>query len=823
MSWTPLSGTKESVEPVCVDFSVLRPSYASTKAPSLFLCDTYLWQQWHNAGESVPIKLFDSDAVYLHPDATTIASPDLFFSKDDSPELLDRAARAFSCKLRKTFKNDTLIWLVPDFLNDFKLEVIRRNLNACFPDAEPLPRSVAAVFEQVAYSKIKNDGFAIVVVDTFCGKTCVTKVIARFDPELKTRIPETKGFYWERCPPVVISQRDTESARGKEGRDYDTITVDAKGQWCDAARPEKPQFIDQNRLNRDPRIGHFEFCINLTTSPVNGGIRLHALQQSAGDIPLWRDHIPELSILIQRFRLVGKKISDLPIPIRGHPVQIPVHNEFELEPGRQFYAFPLYQGENAVEIGYCACLYSSEFPLKDPVRCKLNLTFEYGADEPYKLIFEPLDKSFPPVRSLWRRTEEIIITDAPSPKYPTPMSWADLRKAPKPDGKETRDLLDWVVSAVSRLDSDLFIRPQERTLGKIIRHWGVDKNGEHFTKAKCEETDTEVFIHENSLIDGVGYVEFEVGDEVSFELEKFKGRFSACKTAKRDYKETSRLRNFDNDATKALVKNIHKRLYVPFIQVWRDGRSTTDKECPKDFSNTVKTRIAYLTDLLSQPELPQLVKNELLFLLACIHKDTTDDCVRWITEQVKNGNIRAPRAVGFALGDVSTGWQLDIFRKLASKPTPSTISVFAYAIWREQRFIERFTIQELDATLAGLSELVARLQPFKRKFNPNDDENNAHLIIDARPLELLLGLLRARASTNEDIRMRLQPHQKITKKLATEVERLTKIVVQSKIDVYSRIQLDIKKPDDDHTPDLLYALRQSLAGEGIRIRSVSDD
>jgi len=382
--------TKEISEPVCVDLAALRPRYATTVS-SVSLSDTYLWQQWKNEAESVDIELFNSDAAYLHHDAISISSTDLFFSRDKTVEHLDRAARAFASKLRDIFKDDTLIWLVPDFLSDFELAIVRRNINARFPNAEPLPRSVAAVFKQVDYSRIKSEGFLIVVVDTIGGKTCVTKLIARFDSELKKRLPETNGFYWERCPPVIFAHGDTENAEGKERQNYDIIIVDDKKRWHGKIMTEKPQFIDPNTLICDPRIGQFAFCINLTNAPVRGGIRLHALQQRADEIPLWRDQIPELSIKVmkdgryQRFYLVSRGTTVK--PIRGLSVPISVQKKFTLPAGSPFYQFPLFQGENADELGFSARLDSPAFPLKTNAVCELNLAFAYGTDEPYELIF----------------------------------------------------------------------------------------------------------------------------------------------------------------------------------------------------------------------------------------------------------------------------------------------------------------------------------------------------------------------------------------------------------------------------------------------------
>jgi len=111
---------------------------------------------------------------------------------------------------------------------------------------------------------------------------------------------------------------------------------------------------------------------------------------------------------------------------------------------------------------------------------------------------------------------------------------------------------------------------------------------------------------------------------------------------------------------------------------------------------------------------------------------------------------------------------------------------------------------------------------------PRKDEWTSRNWIRAttEPLELLLGLLRTRASSTPEIKMLLQPDQKITKELARQVERVTEIVAQSNISLFSRVQINIEKPEGDRTPDLLYALRLYLTGDdganAIHISSVSD-
>lgn len=802
----------EITAPVCIDLTVLHPRYATTTATQI-LPVAFLWQLWQNNVEAVDIELYNSDAAYFHPDTTSIASSDLFFSKDNTSEHFDRAARSFASKLCKVFKNDTLIWLVPDALNDFELKVIRRNLNARFHDAEPLPRSVAAVIEQVDYSKIKHDGFPIVVVDSVGRKTSVTKLLARFDPILKKRVPETFGFYWDRCPPIIIASGDQDS-RGPRG--YELIVVDGQGRWHDATRPAIPQNIDLSELMLDPRVGEFAYCINLNKSPVVGGMRLHSLRLRAGDIPLWRNQIPELSIKVmkdgcyQRFYLVSRGTTVK--PIRGKPVKIAVDEDFMLPAGRSYYSFPLFQGENAEDLGFSSRLDSSAFPLKKNAVCKLDLTFEYGADEPFKLEFTPNDKSFTSIRATWRKTEELVITDAPSPEYPVPMTWADLCRVPKQNSNETSDLLEWVQRAIAQLDRDLYIRPKPRTIGVIKDGWRTDKNGGHFTKATCTITDELVLIHENSFVRELDYTDFTEGMNISFELREREGWYSGWKVAGPGYAESACLKIFDEESVNKLVLRIRKGIYFPVIQVWCDGRSISSQLCPNGFAEVMQTEIAYLSALLSESKLPESVSNEINFLLSCMHKDAPEECVKWITGQVNNRSIRAPRTVGFALGDVSKQWQKDVLSKLVNQPNIDTLRVFAYAIWREQYFVEKFSIVELKSVLNSLTVILGK--------------NQVRARATVEMLELLLGLLRTRNSSDIEIKMLLQPHQKITKALAKQIESLTESFARSNKSLISRVQINIQKPKGDRTPDLLYALRLYLTGDdvanAIRITSISD-
>jgi hypothetical protein len=718
---------KHILDPVCIDLSRLRARYAVT-AESKFLPSSFLWQQWKREDETFDIELFESDAVWLHPQTCTISAPDLFFAKDTSSENFERAARAFASHLRSIFRHDTLIWLAPDHLNDFVLEVIRRNLNARFANAEPLPRSVAAVFAHVNPASISCNGYAIVVLDTVGGTTCATKLIANFDKDLKNRVPITGGYYWERCPTIVITSNDDEKS-GEGG--YDITTVDSYKQWHDPIGPESQSCLDTSFLKGDQRIGKFNDVVVLIESPVSGGIRLHDLQQRAGDIPLWRNQIPELSIKVmrdglrQRFQLVSRGTTIN--PIRGKPVSITINEEFTLRGGTDFYQFPLYIGDHADVLGFSARLNSPAFPLKSDIVCDLNLTFEYGADEPYKLDFAPRDRSFPPARAAWRRTEEIIVTDAPWPEYPAKLAWADLRSFPDIKNGGTMNLIEKLKETSANL-SKWISRNENNRVEKSIKGW--------------------------------------------------------C------------------------------RFLV--IQLWRDGRTSSEelKGAADLFKLSLKNVLIF----------DQKMTLDVRFLECCMHKDAPEDCVRWIFQQLESNNINQKRAVGFALGDVSVEWQKDVLAKLIVGRTTDALRVFSYAIWRDEHFFSQFSFSDLLAILDRLKIMLSKVKqcpPEKGNWTiPN------WIRTTTEPLELLLGLLRTRSSNDPEIKMLLQPNQKVTMELARQIERITEVIAQSNTEIVSRVQINLQKPHGDRTPDLLYALRLYLTGDdganAIHISSISD-
>ena len=89
-------------------------------------------------------------------------------------------------------------------------------------------------------------------------------------------------------------------------------------------------------------------------------------------------------------------------------------------------------------------------------------------------------------------------------------------------------------------------------------------------------------------------------------------------------------------------------------------------------------------------------------------------------------------------------------------------------------------------------------------------------------------MLRTRESSDETLRMYLQPGQDITISFEESVNRLVENALKYGYSYSSRLKLDVStRSDDDRTPDLLYALRVYLSGDdaasAIRVTGIVDD
>ena len=808
--------------PVCVDLTHVRPRWSSVDDDRrLTLDEKFVWQRWRDDNRTVDIDLFDADSVVLRSDNTTVTFKQLLSFSSDTESIADPAAHKFTQKLSELFGHPTLIWLVPDVFNDFQLQTVRRNLNTEFSNAIPLPRSIAAVFEMFDYSNIEADGFRVLVVDVAEGTKYATILIARYDKELLERVPETRGFSWERSPHVILPEKQVTPNKLAE-----VSFFDAQGNWQSATGVPPLKSNERHSSSRHSAIGKSNHTLTISGSPVRGGIRLHRLQELAGDIPLWRDHIPELSIKVikdgryQPFILVDRETAIR--PVRGVPVPIPVKNKFTLPAGREYYQFPLFQGEDPDDLGFVARLQSPQFPRSTDINCRLTLTYTYGADDPYRLVFEVLtsdgvlDHSVKPIQVKWLPKKDEVISDAPAPEYPRSHTWSDLTKnVYDPSLRKSNHFTDWVRRDTFNLNEFLYgliqiIKTGDIDSGIMKTEWKASGNGRSYASVSPNTDEEDIYINDRSLL--VPSNLFGKGTEVFF-----------IKIRNRDSKLVG---NFVSDAAekvrsqapRGLINWIHRSLYVPYITVWSDGRSLDDADCDSDFKTEMKEKFDWLSAVLLSSDLPKALKNEIKFLMCCTHKDMPEELSARLVSESKQESIDV-KSIGFALGDLSEHWQQEIFQSLMERVDAPSLKVFSIAIWRHEQFVKKFSATDLEILLAKTVSLL-RSEMNKVPFKATEATTCT------KYCELVLGLLRSRESSDMTLRMILQPNQVISVKISKLVDELVELLQKTGMSLKSRVRIDDlpSKPEGDHTSDLLFALQLYLSGDiganAIRVTSI---
>lgn len=859
-----------------VDLCSIRPTFTNNTGSQAHLPFRLLQQHWPlNINGGVVIDCGYAKSIALHSDIETVSMRSLFSHSSTLPDATKSSASMFfTKKLSDYIKADKLTYLVPDWGNDFDLEGIRKSVNFYFDESTPLPKSIAAIFawqssKKFVQDRVRENDF-VLVVDSFDGGISITPVQAIYQKELDEILPETQGMSWERHPTVIVPNRGIHTAMARNldrngcqtseellhlfgfdglASDSGEVSFVNDDHWYHlpgSIREALTQDLDLNILsndaiadclnstNRDCRgVGVFILPLEDTIrkpdvrmdykwlgsawSPIKGCQTLNRWQEDVDDIALWRDHLPELSIRIVRdwhfenFYLVKDATVT---PQRGRTVNIPVEESFTLSAGQTHYSFPLQQGEGNKEMQFVAYLKSPAFPLKKATACKLKMTYTYGADVPYELKFIPLDSAeagFKSIRVEWRSAlegEAVDLENLPIPHFPARKSWSDFQKFPKEDGKSCSDLLDWIKRDIKKISD---IADYGRSSG-VIRKW-IDKGNDNVF---CFIDDT--FIHRSSLWLCSGQDFPQPGETLSFyKVQVEDGRFSGEDVAIEPHQPKYCF--------------LSKSLRFPALTIWNHGHSLSESDVPDHFRNAIFEGTQKIISIIESENMPDTLKEELFFFLCCLHKDAPGIVGSRLLDAVKDKKLlrRYHRNIAFAIGNAELPYQQELLENVIDPidnegvTRSITMEVLSIALWRSKTLINKLTKEELVA----LSRNLYGCLEFDLQKVVNDGKGYQIATL-CKHLELLLALLRSRGIEGEEFKMIFAPDNDLTKKYVTLVDDVSRIVIDSDIELKSRISLQIDKPEMfRNTPDLLYALRMYLTGDSgaktIVITGVSDE
>ncbi|MDM1782880.1 DUF2357 domain-containing protein [Acinetobacter bereziniae] len=859
-----------------VDLCSIRPTFTNNAGSQANLPFKLLQQIWtHEDGTKQTVDCGSAMAIALRSDIETVSMWSLFsHSSTMADTTKSRASMFFVKKLSDYIKADKLTYLVPDWGNDFDLEGIRKSVNFYFDESTPLPRSIAAIFawqssKKFIQDKVQEKDF-ILVMDSFDGGISITPVQAKYNKELAEILPDTQGISWERHPTVMVPNKSIQTSIGlnldvngcQTSEEllhlfgFDGLTKDS-GQvsfvkddhWyhlSSSIRESLTQDLDLNILSNDT----IRDCLNATSrdcqgvgifvlpledtirkknvrmdcnwlgsawSPIKGSQILNRWQNEVEDIALWRDHLPELSIrivrdgLFENFYLVKNATVT---PQRGRTVNIPVEELFTLPAGQIHYRFPLQQGEGHKELQFVAYLKSSAFPLKKDMVCKLKMTYTYGADDPYELKFIPLDSAEVGLKSIrveWRSAlddDAADLENLPVPDFPIHHIWSDFQNFPKEDGKSFSNLLDWVKRDLEKICD---ISSNGRVSG-IIPKWINKENDNVF----CFIDD--VFVHKTSLRLRKDQALPQQGEVLSFyKIKDSKGKLLAEDVT------------IGTDKPKGCF--LSKSLRFPVLTIWNHGHSLSETDAPDHFRKSILEAIKNVLSIIESENMPDSLKEELFFFLCCLHKDAPDIVGSRLLIAVKDKILLRSysRNIAFAIGNAELPWQQELLANVINPidneglTRSIAMEILSIALWRSRTLIKKFTKIELEAlsrNIYGCLEFdIQKVESEGKKYQIATLSNH---------LELLLALLRSRELEDKDSKMIFAPNNDLTKQYVNLIDNLSKLLINSGMNLKSRISLQIEKPESlCKVPDLLYVLRMYLTGDSgansISITAVSDD
>ena len=370
-------------------------------------------------------------------------------------------------------------YVFPDAYNEFQLSKIYKAARMAYRNVSNMPMSVGVAFDYMVTDdfaeNFEPDDF-LLIVNLLDDELTLTLIKGEYDEDLAYDIPDYKGVVWERHPTATFSVKvkisdqiidclekaGCEKAQkiyqlfGLEGLISETeklsILFDDTS-WFTISE-ELSEALQTMMFNIDDEISSFlnkqqgiignakvhilslvenlvgndNFIQYIDKSSALYGVSIFNSLKNDTEESLWHDHLPNLSIklLYDKFDLI-KDATVLPI---FEPQEIQISNTFVLPKGEHEYHFRLVQEDSARKMQYEAVVKNSKFPLEQDTECVLDMVYHYGAEEPFTLIFRPINPmiaKFAEAKVEWRNFEEYEWMDNPIPAFPNKLSWENLR------------------------------------------------------------------------------------------------------------------------------------------------------------------------------------------------------------------------------------------------------------------------------------------------------------------------------------------------------------------------------------------------------------
>lgn len=732
-------------------------------------------------------------------------------------------------------------YVFPDIYNDFQLSPVHKSLIVAYRDVRSLPRSISAAFAYMSRADFSADLFPdnsfLLVIDLIDTNISFTLVCGKSPTEA---IPGYDGNYvWERHPTstfpikndikkLIKVMQDKGCERGGElyelfgleglESERDKLTAilnDNKSlnlsQAAEAAKNFKVHISDMIKefiAKHSGIIKDSQVCI-VTLSPaldakndsipaeymapdeVLRGCAYHEELRKDISVPLWQDHLPYLAI--KRLYGVVELVNGQAVEPKFNVEQkISINKSFTLPAGKKEHILELLQSETSdtsTGTRYAAVVTDSSFPLDHNVACRLDLTYQYGAEMPYKLTFTPIgsDTGF---KAEWEELKEYPYDELGFPDFPLPKavgdSPAELIKRFKAisRGYHSLEIGEHTVRGAEGQRRFEYYYADEKK--NIIFEEGNLENRKKPDNRNLEKRTTP----------DVGIFEEDFKGKVYFEL-KFDGKY--C------YASNIRSKNVPSD----YIYGGKTKFFMH--QVFAGNRSVSEYPALKDEFNNCRNN---LLDMYKRCN--GYIKFRLFDMMSLVAADLGDDyyniAVKLIEKYDQSNkqipgfkNQTLPYYIGYAIGDASDVRQQELLERIYDlEDKAAAVYILSKAIWNNKVFLRKMGC---DKILLYFRESVKRIQELIDK----GEYNTPNIIIC---LEYALGAFRAREFGDDDFKRSLSLNDEYARQLYKQVETIiTKLRDSgSKIRSFVKIEVEYSGEEYEDIHPLLYALLVYITG-----------
>lgn len=777
------------------------------------------------------LRCHHSRALHLHDGTAcfSLYSTLPFGVLPEKQQFLREINRTLLQDTKEFFPAETLTLLSPDGIDDFSMGDMQGNVRSFYSQVEFLPKSLGLAYHhqhQPIFSREQN----LVVVDCVGNHLSFTPLKPTQEELFLQKnnhpyVTTFDGLVWERHPTLThlldtrlweerLTSRGGETLRpllswislislwGLEGLSQlpdgfpfflkDNALFFWDSSYLQDLSLDISSYIDEFLRDRgdfleDAPVVFLTSCPHLSDSKhrltsyspqqqYQGCYDFQQMQQQftsqSRELMLWRDMLPQLEIHVGIQEIPLVRANEKIRPIVGIPVHIPISDQMKLEKGKETYRFKVKKEDSLQR--YQAVVQRASFavPPEVEIHCKLEMTYEYGAPEPYCLFLVPLGLG-KKTKVDWVLQQEEDWQDLAYPPFPEPADWEEVFY-----GKTSRRL-QWL----------------KHTWVPLLEPW------EMVTADQLEGT--------NYLLETpTGSLRFYKNDvdELVYDLEH--PRFAHQKPAKNGavVPFCYQARFGRGSYLTPLDKRIADQRFGLY-RLFSNGR--TLEEFPSEFSRPMKENVEALALTLPLGKIKNNKVSQFHFLILCLlHQEFGEefylDCQELIHGYQPKASHSLPDCVGFALGDLSTQPQQNLLKAVWTLPSSKIISILSKSMWNHEDFLPHCPsaplLEHFDQGVDLLGELYKKL--------PSDPYLTRGI---ASVLEYMLGVFRLRSLGDPDISKHLSLNHPKMQTLKSLITTMGEDPISRNI--YSNIQLKRKKTSANHKENFFTLFLLYLVGD----------